>query len=77
MASLTIPEAVALVQEVADAVEALLDMAVFPSRIHSDDDGDAFPEHVRYLLAMHNLTTGLGLTVQRSTESAPEEGSDE
>lgn len=63
---LTLGKVATLIQEVADSTAALLDTAVFPSRIHSEDE-DGFPEHARYLLAMKNLTEAFGLTVERTT----------
>lgn len=66
MSEVSLRRVEALIQEVADAVEVLLDMALFPGRIHSQDD-DAFPEHARYLLSIRNLADEFGLRAERAS----------
>lgn len=65
MSDISLRHVAGLIQEVGDSTAVLLDMAIFPSRIHSQDEG-AFPEHARWLLAMKNLTEAFGLTLTRT-----------
>lgn len=63
---LTVPQVKALIQDVADSVEAILQAAVFPDRlIVPGQDGEAEPRVARYFLAMQQLCDAFGLDAVR------------
>jgi hypothetical protein len=71
-AVLTNGDVARLIQEVGDAVEVLLDAAVFPDRLFSQDEA-ADPRHARYLLAMRALSDAFGLELARRAGATQEE----